>query len=106
MKRHTRTHVGRNLSNVALAENGHLVDHLHTHDGPVKSQLRSHTGEKRFKCDLCGFFFASSGGLKMHLRTHSGEKPFNCEHMWLVLCSEWTTEESHAHTYWRETIQM
>ena len=42
--------------------------------------IRSHTGERPYKCDQCEYAAVTSGNLKEHYRTHTGEKPFKCPH--------------------------
>ena len=42
--------------------------------------IRSHTGERPYKCDQCEYAAITSGNLKEHYRTHTGEKPFKCPH--------------------------
>ena len=41
--------------------------------------MRTHTGEKPFKCDLCELRFARNSSMKRHQRIHSEEKPFPCD---------------------------
>lgn len=37
------------------------------------------SGERLFKCDVCGKHFATNEYLKCHKRCHMGVKPYKCE---------------------------
>ncbi|XP_031627841.1 zinc finger protein 883-like [Contarinia nasturtii] len=49
-----------------------LAQHLKSHQKLV------HSDEKSFQCAQCGKLFNHSGNYKKHMRTHSGERPFKC----------------------------
>ena len=40
--------------------------------------LRTHTGDKPFKCTLCDYAAAKNGNLMDHMRRHNGKKPHKC----------------------------
>ena len=43
-----------------------------------KIHVKTHEGEKCFKCELCPYAALSQRHLESHILTHTGEKPFQC----------------------------
>lgn len=41
--------------------------------------MRTHTGERPYKCAYCPSAFAQTGVLAKHSRMHIGAKPYRCE---------------------------
>ena len=74
---------------------GHLMRHLKTHSGEksnkcnlcyhasfqasdLRMHLKTHVEEKSNKCNLCDYASSQAGSLRRHLKTHSEEKPNKC----------------------------
>lgn len=47
---------------------------------PLKPRNKSRKGlTNRFACDVCNKAFSSRGKVAVHMRTHTGERPFRCD---------------------------
>jgi KRAB domain-containing zinc finger protein len=54
----------------------YICDEAFSRNRQLQRHIRTHTGDKRFKCDMCDKGFSQIGNLKTHIRTHTGDKRF------------------------------
>ncbi|CAL1538819.1 unnamed protein product [Lymnaea stagnalis] len=48
--------------------------------GELKSHMFTHTGEKKYLCDICGFGAPTKTRLRRHEKTHDKSRNFNCDY--------------------------
>ncbi|GLG94201.1 Testis-specific zinc finger protein topi [Gryllus bimaculatus] len=106
-KKHVCEVCGKGKSTVAA-----LRDHMNSHSGEkpyichvcgknffTNNGLISHLilhGDKKFKCDVCGYTCNRMDNLVTHIRSHTGEKPYKC-----TICKKGFTRLDNLQTHKR-----
>ena len=58
--------------------------------------MRTHSGQKPYKCDICDLAFSVQSNLKRHLSNHKGIKRFECD-----VCGKKFAEKKSMYTHRR-----